>query len=127
VFPPVTIDGRQLVDGGVVANTPVREAESLGATDIYVLPSARGPANHASSPAVQIAMGALNFLLKDERCAAGAHTRVYIAPAPASPTGNFLDFRHAGQLIASSHRLTHEWLNYREPVDYREPLAPAAA
>lgn len=36
VFPPVTIDGRVLVDGGVVNNVPISVARSLGADIIIV-------------------------------------------------------------------------------------------
>jgi NTE family protein len=116
VFPPVTVDGRQLVDGGVAANTPVREAEILGATHIYVLPAALGPANEASSPALRIALGALNSLLHGDRDALGSQALVQVAPSPVSPTGNFLDFRHTVQLIVESYHLTQDWLNHLEPV-----------
>ncbi len=38
VLPPVEIDGRLLVDGGVVNNCPISHAVALGATRIWVLP-----------------------------------------------------------------------------------------
>jgi NTE family protein len=38
VFPPVTIDGRTLVDGVVANGTPIASAVRLGATRVYVLP-----------------------------------------------------------------------------------------
>jgi len=37
IFPPVTIDGDVLVDGGVVNNVPISRAVAGGATRIYVL------------------------------------------------------------------------------------------
>jgi NTE family protein len=37
IFPPVTIDGDVLVDGGVVNNVPISQALAGGATRIYVL------------------------------------------------------------------------------------------
>jgi NTE family protein len=37
IFPPVTIDGDVLVDGGVVNNVPISRAISAGCTRIYVL------------------------------------------------------------------------------------------
>ena len=37
--PPVTIDGHVLMDGGVVNNTPLSHAISLGAERIWVLPT----------------------------------------------------------------------------------------
>ena len=36
IFPPVTIGGRQLVDGGVVAHVPLAQAEMLGAQTMVV-------------------------------------------------------------------------------------------
>ena len=40
LLPAVEIDGRLLVDGAAAADVPVREAVSLGARDLYVLPTA---------------------------------------------------------------------------------------
>ena len=39
VFAPVELDGRRLIDGGVVNNTPISHAVELGADQIYVLPT----------------------------------------------------------------------------------------
>ena len=39
IFPPVTFEGRRLIDGGVVNNTPISWAVALGAELIYVLPT----------------------------------------------------------------------------------------
>ncbi len=40
IFPPVEIGGRLLVDGAASADVPLRQAVSLGARDLYVLPTA---------------------------------------------------------------------------------------
>lgn len=37
VFPPVEVDGRMLVDGGILANVPVRQAVEMGAASVVVL------------------------------------------------------------------------------------------
>ncbi|MGB3411295.1 MAG: patatin-like phospholipase family protein [Microthrixaceae bacterium] len=37
VYPPVTIDGRRYIDGGVVENVPIGRAVELGCRTIYVL------------------------------------------------------------------------------------------
>lgn len=37
VFRPVEIDGRMLIDGGIVDNTPISKAIAFGATDVWVL------------------------------------------------------------------------------------------
>lgn len=39
VFPPVKINGRYLIDGGVVNNTPLSHAIALGADRVWVLPT----------------------------------------------------------------------------------------
>jgi len=39
IFPPVRLGGRLLVDGGTSADVPVLQAEALGATEIWVLPT----------------------------------------------------------------------------------------
>ena len=40
IFPPVEIGGRLVVDGAAAADIPLRQALSLGARDLYVLPTA---------------------------------------------------------------------------------------
>ncbi len=40
LLPAVEIEGRLLVDGAAAADVPVQEALSLGARDLYVLPTA---------------------------------------------------------------------------------------
>ncbi|HZU80685.1 MAG TPA: patatin-like phospholipase family protein, partial [Acidimicrobiales bacterium] len=37
VFPPVQVDGIEMIDGGVINNVPVSHAVAAGATDIFVL------------------------------------------------------------------------------------------
>ena len=37
VFPPVTIEGRTFIDGGIVDDTPISQAIAAGATDVWVL------------------------------------------------------------------------------------------
>src|SRR5262249_23538331 len=39
VFPPVKVNGRDLMDGGVVNNTPLSHAVALGADRVWVLPT----------------------------------------------------------------------------------------
>jgi NTE family protein len=117
LFPPVTIDGRHLVDGALVANTPVRQAEELGATDMYVLAVAtQGDAGRPTTPAELAPSGLSNVLAGTAPHPQGSPARVRLIPAPASPTGNILDFRHSSQLMAESYQLTRQWLAQAEPV-----------
>jgi NTE family protein len=39
ILPPVKINGRDLVDGGVLNNTPLSHAVALGAAVVWVLPT----------------------------------------------------------------------------------------
>jgi NTE family protein len=115
IFPPVPMCDRQLVDGGVAADVPIRQAEELGATVTYVLPSV-GPA-----PSSQVPRGALPVLLHaighlfghavatDLAAAAG---EVHVLPAPTQGDANPFDFRSTARLIdegyaAASNALTH--------------------
>jgi NTE family protein len=118
LFPPVTIDGRHLVDGAAAANTPVRQAQDLGATDIYVLPVATlgrtgGRDERAGTAA------ALLSTVNDVGTAGspeGSTARVHFIPAPISPTSNILDFRHSSQLISESYQLACQWLAQAAPM-----------
>jgi NTE family protein len=112
LFPPVAIDGHHLVDGALAANTPVRQAVDLGATDIYVLAVATLEyTGHPTAPA-DLALSALDSMVD---AVTPPHprrspARVQLMPAPTSPTANILDFRHSSQLIAESYRLSRQWL-----------------
>jgi NTE family protein len=55
VLPPVEWDGRLLIDGGVVNNTPISHAISLGAQQIYVLPTG-APCTLTAPPRGALAM-----------------------------------------------------------------------
>jgi NTE family protein len=118
LFPTVTIDGRHLVDGALAANTPVRQAEDLGATDIYVLAVATlGRTGDPTGPADQAPPARDNKVdatIADDP--QGSPARVHLVPAPPSPTSNILDFRHSSQLIAESYRLTRRWLAEAKPA-----------
>jgi NTE family protein len=115
VFPPVQIGGRLLVDGGVVASIPILQAEALGASRIYVLPTlpewvslgassplfvAQLAIELASHPAVHLAL---------ERVA--ARTEVHVLPVPgAAARLSMFDFRATRRLIDEAHELTTAWL-----------------
>jgi NTE family protein len=57
IFPPVTIDGDVLVDGGVVNNVPISRALAAGCTRIFVLLC--GPLHYYPRPAKRPAEAAL--------------------------------------------------------------------
>jgi NTE family protein len=112
LFPPVRIAGRWLVDGGIGADLPLRQAEELGATLSYILPRATpAPTAHPA--------GALNALLRagnqlqersSDGAVAAARHEVRFLPAPTSPGGSPFDFRGTGPLIQDGYTTTKSWL-----------------
>jgi NTE family protein len=116
LFPPVDVNGRLLVDGGVVANTPLSEANALGASTIHVLPTLpenipvlgsnalvmmqRGMAM-ASRPATRHALEAVN-----------ANTAVHVMPVPAvAGQLSIFDFSQTRRLIDEAYEMGTEWLD----------------
>jgi NTE family protein len=112
VFPPVRIGGRWLVDGGVGADIPLRQAEELGATLSYILPRA------ATDPNVHAA-GALSALLRagsqlldrsSDVAVAAAHHEVRYLPAPTSLAGSPFNFHGTRLLLQDGYLTTRSWL-----------------
>lgn len=125
VFPPVTLGGIQLMDGGIVNNTPISHAVALGADEVWVLStghacaltkpprSALSMVLHAFSIAIEERLD-LDILAFSDK--ADLHVVPALCPVNVVPT----DFSQADHLIASAHRQTSEWLQ-RQHID----LAPS--
>jgi NTE family protein len=115
VFPPVQINGRALIDGGVANNTPVSTAVRLGATRIVVLPAGfacamrrepRGPIEHAFNA---LSLLVARQLVQDlERWSDHAHISVVppLCPLDVSP----YDYSQCGPLIDRAAAATIAWL-----------------
>ena len=115
VFPPVCIDGRWLVDGGVANNTPISSAVRLGATRVLVLPTGFACALQAvPTSAIARAMHALNLLVvrqlvHDIERYAGTielHVVPSLCPLATSP----YDYSASGSLIDRAAQTTRTWL-----------------
>jgi NTE family protein len=130
VFPPVMIDGQQLVDGGVANNTPISHAIDAGATTIYVLPTGYACSLHdAPRGALGMALQSITLLVQQRLAADVARyqdtvdLRVLapLCPLAVSP----LDFSHTTELIERAHGSAAGWLdNYRGRPDQAAALAP---
>src|SRR5580692_4822217 len=113
LYPPVEVDGRLLVDGGVSADVPVLQAEALGARVVYVLPAAgcdvTAPPPHRPLP---LAFHALSQVLGSVAATnvAAARGPVHVLPAPSSQTTSPVDFRDTPRLIDQGYQLTARWL-----------------
>lgn len=115
VFPPVRLDGRFLVDGGVSNNTPISIAVEMGATRVIVLPTGISCALEAPPRgAMALALHALNLLImrqlvKDiERCAGVADVVTVPPLCPLSTTS--YDFSQSAVLIHRAEAATRLWL-----------------
>ncbi|UXA08985.1 patatin-like phospholipase family protein [Mycobacterium sp. SMC-2] len=120
VFPPVRIDGRDLMDGGVVNNTPVSHAVALGADRVWVLPTGYSCALPAApKTAVNMALHAMTLAVNHrlavdvERFEQVVDLRVIRPLCPVATSG--ADFSHAATLIERSHAATRDWLASRPP------------
>jgi len=115
VFPPVRLDGRHLVDGGVSSNTPIATAVRLGARRIIVLPT--GTTCAATEPPRDMAALALHMLsllsmrqLDRDVQIYAAQARISIVP-PLCPLGvSVFDFTQSARLIERARTQTAEWL-----------------
>lgn len=118
VFSPVTIDRVPLMDGGIVNNTPISHAVSLGADQIWVLSTGYACALH-SPPKSALAMGlhAVTLAIQErlaldvERYAEQVDLRVVppLCPVTVPPT----DFSQADTLIEKARAETATWLKGR--------------
>ena len=104
VFPPVRVDGRALIDGGVANNTPVSTAVRLGATRVLVLPAGFACAQRREPRgAIEHAFNALSLLVARqlvhdlERWSDVARISVVppLCPLDVSP----YDYSRCGELI----------------------------
>lgn len=121
VFPPVRINGRDLMDGGVVNNTPVSHAVALGADRVWVLPTGYS-CDLPGSPktALTMALHAVTVAVNHRLAVDVAHfeqavdLRVIRPLCPIAISG--ADFSHAGVLIERSHAATRAWLAENPPT-----------
>jgi NTE family protein len=105
ILPPVEWDGRLLVDGGVMNNTPITHAVDLGALEIYVLPTG-GPCSLTEAPrgALGMIVQATSLMVSqrfaEESIAYAGRAGLTILPPPCPIDVQPMDFGHAGELMA---------------------------
>ena len=115
LLPPVPIDGRHYMDGGVVNNTPISHAVELGADTVWVL--ATGYSCALTQPprgALGMALHAVTLMIHQrlsldvERYAETVDLRVVppLCPISVAPT----DFSQADDLIQRAYEHTVDWL-----------------
>jgi NTE family protein len=127
IYPPVALGGRLLVDGGIAADTPIGEAVSLGADEVYVLPTVGVEGGDRPTGAGGVALRAMAHVLgqaSDSEVEANAdRCRLFVVPPP--PTSNIspFSFAQSAQLINSAHSITAHWLRTAVPEQTKGPGA----
>jgi NTE family protein len=122
VFPPVAVDGRLLMDGGIVNNAPITHAVELGADRVFVL-SAIGRSRLEEAPRGAVAAGitaitrAITRRLEEDIARYADVVDVILLPAPTLPGLLPTDFGHAEELIEQGlHRARGELRRHHAPA-----------
>lgn len=115
IFPPVRINGQDLMDGAIAANAPLRLAVELGATRIIVLPTGYACAlKGAPKSAIAKVLHAITLLiawqLMHELDVVPATVQVHLAPALCPLAVSPYDFSASHQLIERARHDTREWI-----------------
>jgi NTE family protein len=118
VLPAIEWDGRLLIDGGVVDNTPISQAVALGARQIYVLATG-GPCALTTPPRGALAtLVHATGLMISQRFAADVASlapgvEVIVLPPPCPLDVQPTDFGHAAALMSRAEADARAFLDGR--------------
>jgi NTE family protein len=126
VYPAITRDGFELVDGGVANNTPISDAAELGATTIYVLPTGitcelPKPPNAAIPMLVHAITLLINQRLADDIERLSQEVELIVLPPPCPLEVLPSDFSQAAKLIEQSYELAANALDHNDPAGHWTP------
>ena len=115
VFPPVRIDERELIDGGVANNTPISSALALGATRIIVLPTGFSCALRSiPKSAIGLALHALSLLvtrqLVNDIEHFGSRAALHVVPPLCPVDSSPYDYSASAALIGRARETTRAWI-----------------
>jgi NTE family protein len=119
IFPAVSLDGRQLYDGGVVANVPVTQALAMGAQSLVVLDAAF-PGRLPTAPATLAeallftAIVSMRVQAALEAPIAAARVPVVYLPGPAIHRVSPLQFHHTAMLMEGAYQAARPFLEHLE-------------
>lgn len=126
VFPWVVRDGRRLVDGGLVANVPVRQAVERGARSVVVLDCGLfGVDGRWAQSLVGVIVQALTIAARQQIVGdiqVAQDVPVVYLPAPATITSSIFDFAHTEPLAGRAYADAVPML--RRLALRTDPLAP---
>jgi NTE family protein len=115
VFPPVELAGRELVDGGIAANTPITAAVGLGARRVIVLPTGFScRLDPTPRAALGAALHALNLLIARQLVSDArrleARVEIRVVPPLCPLARSAYDFSGTAELIERALRATRTWV-----------------
>lgn len=116
IYPPVTIDGRQLYDGGVVANVPLIQALAMGARSLVVLDAAfpgrlPGPPSTLAEALLFTAIVTMRVQAGLEAPIAARDVPVVYLPGPEYVRVSPFDFDHTDELINGAQHAVAAFLD----------------
>lgn len=125
VFPPRIVDGRTLLDGGLVANVPVDHAFDLGARSAIVLDSAWPcELTHPPQTVIESIAVALRLLTRSQAdaqmIAAARRGLVVHLPTPCTIRRSPFDFRGVVELVEATVEFTQEFFEDHAGVPWPE-------
>jgi len=125
VFTPVCVEGQMLIDGGVVANLPVRQALELGASRLFVLPAMFGAAVAAPTSALDMMQHSTTIataaLARRELQEASETAEVYVLPFPACGSVSMFDFSETSTLIEKAYLSSSSWVQNQGRLAFHTP------
>jgi NTE family protein len=116
VFPSVLIDGDELMDGAIAANTPVRLAVELGASRIIVLPTGyacalKAPPKHAVGRALHAVTLMIVWQLMYELERIPEDVQVHLVPTLCPLDVSPFDFSASRDLIERAALSSRQWID----------------
>jgi NTE family protein len=115
IFPSVSIDGRDLVDGAIADNTPISAAIRLGATRLIVLPTGFACAlREPPKGAAARAMNAISQLVSRQLVRDIEHyadkAQIYVAPSLCPLAVAPYDYSACASLVDQGEASTRAWI-----------------
>jgi NTE family protein len=116
IFPAVTIDGRNLVDGVVATGTPIATAVRLGSTEITIVPCGFTCVENAvPRHAIGRAMHAITLLgarqLRADFARFADQTRLRVVPPLCPLQHSSYDYSNGAALTLAARKATRQWLD----------------
>jgi len=133
VLPPLRIGERQLIDGGVVNNTPISHAVALGAERILVFPTQAGQRSAKRAPrgALEAAIQGLTVLtdrrLEWDVARYSSDVELILLPAANPAQVQPTDFDHSNRLIREALTATRAFLARRRAQSADPPVTTRLA